>query len=383
MPYFSFSIKQNFLKNKIYLPVIELKIDLNKQYYSKNTNLFKMLSNKNFHQYINFINYEKTKKVDFIGKKILFCLPPNIGMGDAVEYALAIKAIVLKNIFLKIGVAYTGKYSKIFNNYFGINNLYEEVISKSEVNKYDTVFHFTVEINEIKNQKYIRSDIEKAILKKFNCKQYRNIKPTKLTSIKTITLFPISKSPIRSLPIFLINKIISQYSNKYKIEIILDENSIISNYIKDQLIQKSCKLITPKTLDSLLRIIQNIEFGIFPDSGPLHVAKILGKRGVLISTSVSPAILLNNFKNIEFLDNHYSSANCSSPCGLTNIFNFQNKPGCFDTHEIGIEQLLKLNNNSLQRGNLKENYLYFIKKPVGCVNNINIDNLINKINNFI
>ena len=46
------------------------------------------------------------------------------------------------------------------------------------------------------------------------------------------------------------------------------------------------------------------------DSGPLHVAKMFNKRGVLIETSVSSKIFLKNYKLIKGIKNSFLSHFC-------------------------------------------------------------------------
>ena len=86
-----------------------------------------------------------------------------------------------------------------------------------------------------------------------------------------------------------------------------------------------------------------INFGIFIDSGPLHVAKILRKKGVFISTSVGANILLNDFHTIAEVKNYYASAFCKSPCGLVNVFNYKNEIGCYDSLSIKKKEILEPN----------------------------------------
>ena len=136
----------------------------------------------------------------------------------------------------------------------------------------------------------------------------------------------------------------------------------------------------PVNLKTLCNKVENIEYGIFMDSGPLHLAKILNKKGIIIISTVNKKILLNDFNSISVFENNYKSKYCTAPCGLTNIFNYNNKSGCYDSLKIAFEDLMKLkNNNSLQRGQVKNSYIDFIKKPVACLNNINIDKLIHEI----
>ena len=93
----------------------------------------------------------------------------------------------------------------------------------------------------------------------------------------------------------------------------------------------SGEIIIPDNLEKLNDYIKNIEFGIFCDSGPLHLSKIYKKSGLLISTSVDSKKLLNKKDKIILFNSEYKSKYCEAPCGLTNIINFKNKHGCFDT----------------------------------------------------
>ena len=66
---------------------------------------------------INCLNYEKRHSIKSIGKKILFCLPPNIGLGDAIEYASALKLVSDSNIFEKLAVAFMGEIQYLFRDH--------------------------------------------------------------------------------------------------------------------------------------------------------------------------------------------------------------------------------------------------------------------------
>ena len=162
MPYFSFSIKENLYS-------IEFEnVKQNITYYSKNTKLWKLLHSKKMKSITSFIQFENRIKVPLLKKNILFCVPPSIGLGDAIEYGLAINSIK-ENIFLKkIGIAFVGDYSFLFKKYFSADYIYPHIISDKEIKKYDDVFHFTLEIEELKKQKYVRSNIAEQISKYFN-----------------------------------------------------------------------------------------------------------------------------------------------------------------------------------------------------------------------
>lgn len=377
MPYFSFSIKQNYFDQEDNEALFSIKNLLpNTAYFSKNTKLWKQLNKKKFLASLNFIKFEERIKVSSIGKKILFCLPPSIGLGDSIEYGIAFKAIFLSNKFTKIGIAFSGKYKIIFKKYFDLHNVYGDFLSDLEIKEYDTIFHVSLEVPELKNQKYTRSDIGKNLLKRINVNKYILKDKIFTKPISRISIFPISQSPIRSMNTRIIKKLINHYKESYTIDIILDRDSIISEHIDKDINSSKINKIYPGSLLELCDLIEKIEFGVFIDSGPLHLAKILNKRGVLVTTSVGSEVLLNDFNSIFVFKNNYKSAYCKSPCGLTNIFNYKNKIGCYQTLSINKKDLLKENLNSLQRGSLKEKYIDFMYNPVGCVKNIDLLNLI-------
>ena len=71
-------------------------------------------------------------------------------------------------------------------------------------------------------------------------------------------------------------------------------------------------------------------------------------------------------------------------CGLTNIFNYEGKCGCFFSLKLKKNKLNeKVNLNSLQRGKIKDSYKSLMSNPVGCVKNINMKILFETINSSI
>ena len=147
MAFFTFSLLNDPF---IYLST---RIEPNQKYYSKDIILRKELSNRNKNQPFASINIENRKKVTRIGKKLLICLPPNFGLGDAIEYGIAIKSLIKSKKFNKIGIAFCGNHSFVFKNFFSFLEVYPLFISKDQINNYDTIFHITLEINALKFQK--------------------------------------------------------------------------------------------------------------------------------------------------------------------------------------------------------------------------------------
>ena len=375
MPYFSFIFDKNTKSENInkygcFYPKVK--------YFSKNTKLWSNLNK--ISKIENGIKIQKEKRLaaKLSSNNILFCLPPALGLGDHVEYALAIKAIILAKKQINVGVAFVGNYKNIYKKIFKINNVYD-YLTENEMNKFETTFHISLEINELILQKYNRQNIESLITNFFDVPIYRNQLITKhrKRTIKTISIFPISNSPLRTLPMYLLNLIVGHFIERYNVEIFLDKSNI-SEYVYENINNKE-KLIFhyPANYEILIEKIKGIEFGVFPDSGPLHIAKIFQKKGILIISSVSKNILLNKFYSIKSIQSNYKSDYCKGPCGLVNVFEYKNNYGCYDKLSISKKHLLANENlNKLQRGCLKKNYLNLYISSINCYKYFNSKKII-------
>ena len=354
----------------------------NQKYFSKDISLWKYLNNKNKKKQLCLLQREERLKTLSIGKKLLICLPPNFGLGDAIEYSIAVKSLIESKKFEKIGIAYCSNHTNIFRDLFLFSNVYSIFISEEQIMEYDTIFHVTLEIQALKFQKYLRSNIAKEISKYFNIKTI-DIKlqnnEIKQKHKKTISIFPVSTSVIRSLPGKIIQLIIEKFKHDYKIKIIVDDSFFsknLSNYICEGIKHNNCEIIKPKNIEELIAEISNIYFGIFVDSGPLHLAKLYDKHGILVETSVSDSILLDDSNNIYSFKNRYVSNYCSGPCGLVDIFSYNNKVGCYESNKVSFNEIKNLENlKKLNRFNKIEKNAYFITNPVGCIKKIDVNNL--------
>ena len=376
MAFFSFSLlKEPF----IYLST---KIESNQKYYSKDITLRKELNNINKTTSLIKLNYEKRININKIGKKLLICLPPKFGLGDAIEYGIALNSLAKSNKFKKIGIAFCNNHLFIFKNFFSFLNVYPLLISQDQINNYDTIFHITLEIKALKFQKYNRSNIALEICKYFNVNMIEfkiDDFSNRKNNQKTISVFPVSTSTIRVLPLYILEKIIDKFKDDYEIKIVLDDSEY-SKFILNKIQNYDVEFINPKDVKSLVLEISKIYFGIFVDSGPLHIAKSFNKKGIFIETSVSKEILLNNSNNILPIKNKYISNYCTGPCGLVDLFAYDGVVGCYETHKISFEDINLLKSfKKLQRWDKKDNNSHFFSNPVGCVKKIDIKNIIELI----
>ena len=95
MPFFSFVLNKDYNSSQLDSNINE-RIILQKytRYYCKNTTIWRNLKSKKYNYLVDNISYEKRKKINHQNKNIIFCLPPSIGLGDAIEYGLGIKSII-------------------------------------------------------------------------------------------------------------------------------------------------------------------------------------------------------------------------------------------------------------------------------------------------
>ena len=376
MAFFSFSlIKDSF-------EYLSTNIEPNKKYYSKDIALSKELNNKNKIFSFAVLSYESRVNITNVGKKLLISLPPKFGVGDAIEFGIAINSLIQNKKFNKIGIAFTSNHYYLFKEFFSFKNIYPIIISQDELSTYDTFFHITLEIKALKHQKYKRSNIAQEICDYFKVPLIdykREINKVQKDDINTISIFPTSTSLIRSLPLHVIEEIIKCFSNKYRIKIVID-NSDYSKYLLDRIKNNNFTTIEPKNVENLIQEISKTKFGIFPDSGPLHIAKCFNINGVLVETSVPSTILLSNSKNIMAIKNKYKSNYCNGPCGLVDIFAYDGKIGCYETHKLNFKDIISFKNQkNLQRWNKKENNSHLISNPVECIKQIDVKNIIELI----
>ena len=377
MAFFSFCLlKESFL-------YLSKQIEPNQKYYSKDIALCKELNNRNKKIKFCYLNQEKRLRITTLGKKLLLCLPPKFGLGDAIEYGVAIKSLIKSKKFSKIGVAFCDNYSYIFNSIFSFVDTYPLLISEKHLKEYDTVFHITLEIEALRFQKYKRSNIALEICKYFDV-QMINFKIKNNQKIqnfkKTISIFPVSTSVIRSLPYTVIDEIIKNFNKEYEFRVIID-NSSFSKHLEEKNKKNNFLFVKPKNIESLFLEVSRINFGIFIDSGPLHIAKMYNKFGILIETSVQSEILLTNSKNIYSVSNLYKSNYCQGPCNLVDIFAYDKQIGCYETNETSFKKIKTLKSfKNLQRWNKQDSNSHFFLNPVGCVKKINVKNIIELIN---
>ena len=161
MSYFSFTLTKSIFsesfrsKNLKLLRILE-NVKTKQKYYSKYSKIIKKYKTNSVLEKSIFIQREKIVQSIFNGKNTIFFLPPKYGLGDVVEYGIAVK--IIQNYYprQKIALAFVYQYKKMLENLLQLKNLYEYYVSQEELDQYESHFHFTYGIEELKFQKYKR-----------------------------------------------------------------------------------------------------------------------------------------------------------------------------------------------------------------------------------
>ena len=65
---------------------------------------------------------------------------------------------------------------------------------------------------------------------------------------------------------------------------------------------------------------------------------------------------------------------------MVDIFSYDNNVGCYEINKISFKDIKKLKSfKNLQRWNKKDNNAHFISNPVGCIKNIDVNNMLDLI----
>ena len=65
---------------------------------------------------------------------------------------------------------------------------------------------------------------------------------------------------------------------------------------------------------------------------------------------------------------------------MVNAFAYEGKTGCYETHKLKFKDIVSFKNKkNLQRWSKKENNSHLILNPVGCINKIDVKNIIELI----
>jgi len=275
------------------------------------------------------------------GKRLLFLLPGE-AIGDNVGYFLFLRAAIEQLSPKRVAVFNAGAASDIYRLDRRID-VFPLWITTQQLKSFDRVFDL-LEVPALRELALRPCDPEGPLCDytqiapslKYQTKPATNRKPA------SIALFPLASSPMRSLPIGLCQSLIKRIvASDIGVTVYLNEKqrqSLVYSEALSSLQGSRVKIHSGcRSLAELLSAVADTEFGVFCDSGPAHLTKLFGTRGLAIHTSADAKPLRGRFSNLQAWQSGYAGRYCTAPCGLAGPWmDVEKRIGCMGS--LGVPQ---------------------------------------------
>ena len=302
------------------------------------------------------------------GRSVLFLLPSD-ALGDAVMYAGAIREIGTAFAPNRMTVAFTGKASDVFAHVGRECELYPLFLPRRVVRQHEVVVDFESDLPGLHRVAEELVPIDRLVLEHLALNPaYAWQAPRPARHIRRVGLFPLSSTPLRTLPptltAFLHDRLTAL---GYEVELVLDGRQR-QGALCLQALRAASPGARPRinldSVEALLGMMTGLDYGVFCDSGPAHLAKMLSLPGYGIYTTVSAATVQGHFTNLTPWQAPYRGAACQAPCGLVGVMARRERPvyGCMDSLASPRADLVRpavLPEAETRR--------FLLDDPVGCV----------------
>lgn len=258
-----------------------------------------------------------------VGRRLLFLLPSD-GIGDCVGYFLFLQSVIETIAPARVAVACAGYAADVFS-FAGNIKVFPLWISQEVFLEFDHIIDL-LDALPLRTIADTPCDIEGALLDAASlspCIGFGGLKRQIPARSPRIGIFPLSSTPMRSLPPALTVFLAKQLSEFGHIEIFLNEQQRQSQIYASALSPVPAGVALNKgfpNLQELLEAMAKIDYGIFSDSGPAHLTKILGLPGLAIHTSADATPLRGRFGNLQTWQSTYEGSFCAAPCGLSGFY---------------------------------------------------------------
>lgn len=134
------------------------------------------------------------------GRSALF-LMPSVAVGDTVVYAGAVREIARAFGVARIGVAFSGSATDIWSYLGRPIETFPLLLPERALAHYDLVLDFARDIPELDRIAEMPLAIDQAILARLGLPlEYRWMEAPRACRIRRVALFPISSTPLRTIP---------------------------------------------------------------------------------------------------------------------------------------------------------------------------------------
>jgi hypothetical protein len=261
--------------------------------------------------------------LDLAGRRLLFLLPSQ-ALGSNVATILAIAALQEHRRPAAIGVACAKSTTDLYKLLRGVE-IHPYWIGAADAERYD----FVVDLGHIEARRDIEIwpvDMEGEILRAFGVPPAIRFsaepRPVRAGRPR-IGIFPLGSSPLRTLPPAVTIALARALRKEGAVTIFLNRDQLQGRLSRQEI--EGAKLSDVRIVDGfdaigeLARAIEKIDYAVFADSGPAHMAKLWAVPGVAVYTSAPGDVLQGRFRNLANWQVVFQGPHCAAPCGLAKL----------------------------------------------------------------
>lgn len=301
------------------------------------------------------------------GRKLLFLLSGQ-ALGDSTAAALALAAVLEQRRPAKIGVFCARSAADIFEKVRGID-VHAYWLPLEEAARADHVFDLG-HVEALRDVAVRPVDMEGELLRAFGLapatrfpSEARRLGGGKLR----LGVLPLGSSPLRTLPVAATAAVaaalrgfgsVTVFLNRYQMQGRLYADALRKLALADLAIVDGLE-----TIRDLMSAIEALDYAVFADSGPAHIAKLFATPGTAVYTSAPGEVLQGRFRNLARWQVPFSGPHCAAPCGLAKLrLDATGSFGCMGSLGTTLEALPKVA-GAPQPGLVAK----FFAAPVPCV----------------
>lgn len=281
---------------------------------------------------------------DYGRQKVMFVLPSE-ALGDCVGVVLFLRAFRRRFPEAGVTIANTGGASDLFGREPGVRVL-PLVVSEKELDG-----HFPIiDLGEVDGWDTVTTqpvDVETTLLLRFGLEPVE-VPPRPLSAGRpAVAILPMASSPLRTLPPQVAAAAATTLCEKADVTVVLNAYQGLKPAYERRLVPLLPKdvRVSPgfPTTAGLLDFLAAQDFVVTADSGPAHLSKLFGTRGLAVYTSASGTVLQGRHGNLGLWQVEYAGRHCAAPCGLAKLrATADGRVGCMGSLNLPVEDLPNL-----------------------------------------
>jgi ADP-heptose:LPS heptosyltransferase len=267
---------------------------------------------------------ESWKELDLDGKRVLFLLPSD-ALGDNVAALLGIAALAEKFRLVEAAVFCARSAGDVFAAMRRIKT-YPFWIAEKELRRYHHVF----DLGHVEAQRDIEIwpvDMEHEVLAAFGLPPARafpaEARPIRRERPLRLGILPIASSPLRTLPVAVAVDLAASLAARGEVTLFLNGAQAQGRLYREALAAApptGARIVEGfETIGALMRAIDELDYAVFADSGPAHMAKLFRLPGCAVYTSAPGEVLQGRFRNLARWTVPFKGPHCEAPCGLAKL----------------------------------------------------------------